>query len=430
MKKIIVTALALSFALAPTFGWAAGFRLMETGNSAQGQAHAVVAGVTDASSVYYNPAAMTEVGNYAAQAGFQFVDSDTEYDGPYTLKSANETFAIPHVYVVKNFQDKGIALGFGLFSNFGTGTNWPMNGPFRYETTLTKLRTSTLNVNVAKKIGDKLSIAVGVDYMNSDVRYDSMYPFGAITGASAPDGITNIKADGAAFGYNAAILVKPHSRIKIGLSYRSRIKTKFTGDIAINNFPGSLSPLLAAKGVAGDDYKSSASMELEYPDMFQLGIAVQVSDKLSVELDVDYTGWSSYDQLEFKFAKPLITPGGSALLPSTSVTKTDWKNTTAVKIGANYKYSDRTILRVGFYNDPSPIPDSTLTPRLPGADRKLVSVGVGYKATDNFTIDVAYARLISDDRNVNNDVGAPFASVDGRYKSSTNIFGATVGYQF
>ncbi|HEB71338.1 MAG TPA: hypothetical protein ENI77_01810 [Nitrospirae bacterium] len=430
MKKIIVTALALSLALAPTLGWAAGFRLQETGNAAQGQAHAVVAGVTDASSVYYNPAAMTEIGTYAAQAGFQFVDSNTQYEGPYSLRSANETFAIPHVYVVKNFKEKGMALGLGLFSNFGTGTNWPMNGPFRYEATLTELRTSTLNVNLAKKFGDKFSVAVGVDYMNSDVRYDSMYPFGAIVGSSVPDGITNIKADGAAFGYNAALLIKPNSKIKIGLSYRSRIKTKFTGDIAINNFPGALSPLLAARGIAGDDYKSSASMELDYPDMLQLGIAVQVSDRLAVEIDVDYTGWSSYDQLEFKFAKPLVTPGGSALLPSTSVTKTDWGNTVAVKIGANYKYNGRTTLRVGFYNDPSPIPGDTLTPRLPGADRKLVSVGIGVKATDNFTIDVAYARLVSDTRNVDNSVGAPFSSVNGEYKSSTNIFGATVGYQF
>jgi long-chain fatty acid transport protein len=430
MKKTIVTALALLFAFAPTLGHAAGFRLVETGNSGQGQAHAVVAGVTDASSVYYNPAAMTEIENYAAQAGFQFVDPDNEYSGPYSLNSANETHAIPHVYVVKNFTEKGFALGVGLFTNFGTGTNWPTDGPFRYEATLTELRAATFNVNLAKKFSDKFSAAVGIVYMDSKVTYDSMYPFGMILGAAVPDGITNMEAESTAFGYNAAILFKPNDKVKIGVSYRSKVTSKFSGDATIQNFPGALTPLLAANGVSGDDYTSPVDVEIEYPDMLQVGIAYQVSDRLEVELDIDYTGWSSYDQLEFKFAKPLITPDGSALLPSTKVTKGDWENVTAVRIGANYKYNNRTTLRVGFYNDPSPVPDDTFTPRLPGSDRKLVSIGVGVKATDNFTIDVAYARLISESRDIDNDVGAPFASVDGEYKSSGNIFGATVGYQF
>lgn len=430
MKKITITALALFFVFAPTQGHAAGFRLVETGNSGQGQAHAVVAGVTDASSVYYNPAAMTEVGSYAAQAGIQFVDPENNYSGAGSWKSANETFAIPHVYVVKNFADKGIAVGLGLFTNFGTGTNWPMDGPFRYEATNTQLRTSTFNVNVAKKLSDKFSVAVGLDYMNSDVIFDRMYPFGMILGAPIPDGISNLKGDGSAFGYNAAILFKPTDKIKIGVSYRSKIKTKLTGEATIQNFPGALSPLLAASGVSGDDYKSSADVEIEYPDMLQIGIAFKASDKLTVEIDMDYTGWASYDQLEFKFSKPLITPGGSALLPSTSVIRNDWKNVTAIRVGASYQYNSRLILRAGFYNDPSPVPDDTYTPRLPGADRKLVSVGVGVKATDNFTIDVSLARLIADSRKIDNNVGAPFASVDGEYKTSANIFGATVGYQF
>ncbi len=432
MRKTVFYVLVFAMAFAPSMAQAAGFRIVEQDNAGQGMAHANVANVSDAASVYYNPAAMTEIGEYNAKAGLQFIDPKGTYDGQgVSLENANETFAIPHVYAVKNFSDYDMAVGLGLFSNFGTGANWSVTGPFRHEATETKLITSTINLNVARKFGDMFSAAVGVNYMKADAKFDSMYPFGAALGAPGlPDGITNITGDGDAWGFNLALLVKPTDAFKVGVSYRSRMKMKVTGDVEILNFPAPLIPLLRAKGFSGDDYKSGAEVEINYPDILAVGIGYQATDKLAVEIDFDYTGWSSIKELDFKFSNPLIAPTGTALLPAQRITKYDWKNVVAIRVGAAYKYNEQTTLRAGFYHDPTPIPEENLTPRLPDVDRKLVSLGVGYKATDNFTIDASYAYLWSDTRTVNNNVGAPFSSVNGDYKTTTNIFGISVGYQF
>jgi len=432
MKTYITVLLAFAVTLAPSLANAAGFRLVETDNAGQGQAHAIVASVSDAASVYYNPAAMVDIGGYSAKAGMQIVDPKATYSGQGTsLDTSNTSFAIPHLYVVKNFQEAGMAVGFGLFVNFGTGTTWPIDGPFRYVATDTQLRTHTFNLNVAKKFGDSLSVAAGIDYMTTNVRYDAMYPFGFFqTGAA--DGFQILEGDGTGFGFNAAVLFKPTDKLRIGASYRSSIKTTISGDMKIQNFPSSLQPLLALAGISGDDYTSSAELDLEYPAIIVLGIAYQATERLLVEVDFDYTGWSSYDELNFKFDRPLAIPGaGVSILPATSNQEKNWDNVIAYRVGAAYKYNDQLTLRGGFYLDPTPIPDDTFEPRLPGHDRKLVSLGFGYKAGDNFSIDAAYAYLWTGSRSVDNNIGATtFSSIDGDYETTIHIFGVSVGYQF
>jgi len=432
MKIKPVAILALALILSPAPARAAGFRLVEQDNAGQGQAHAITASVNDAAAVYYNPAAMVDAASYAAKAGFQFVDPKNQYSGPLrSFETANETFAVPHLYVMKNFGESGWAVGLGAFANFGTGTNWSMYDTFNYEATNTKLTSSTINLNAAKRISDTISVAVGVDYLKADVIYDSMYPFGPALSASLPDGYLNVKGDGGAFGFNVAALVKPSANLRIGVSYRSRVTVKLSGDAVIQNFPGVLRPLLAANGEAGDDWASGVEADLALPDMLQVGLAYQATERLVVEFDADYTGWSSLDKLEFKFSKPLAIPSsGAALLPATRVKTFDWKNVVALRLGAAYQYSEALTLRCGAYHDPSPVPEETFTPRLPDADRRLASLGFSYRAADNFTIDAAYSYLWTDTRSVDNTVGAPFVTVDGDYKSTTNIFGASVGYKF
>ena len=417
------------FLASTTSAMSAGFRLVEQDNAGQGRAHAMVASVADAAAVYYNPAAMFEVGKYASKVGVQFVDPKVEYDGQGTsMETSNETFAVPHLYVVHQYEGKGLAVGFGVFTNFGLGTTWSNDSPFRYVATDTELRTNTLNLNVAKKFGDKFSFAAGVDYMSSDVRFDSMFPFKFFVPGSA-DGYTVLKGTGDGWGYNLAMLFKPTDQIKIGVSYRSEIKTELTGDMEVLNFPSALQPLLALKGITGDDYKTSHSANINYPEILVVGISFQPNNKLTLECDIDYTGWSSYDELKIETSDSVVTPSGATLVPASTVSKKDWNDVTAFRFGASYKATEKLALRTGYYFDPTPIPEGTLDPRLPGNDRNMVALGAGYKAMDNFTIDVAYSYIWTDTRSVNNSVGAGvMSSVNGDYKTTTHIFGVSVGY--
>jgi long-chain fatty acid transport protein len=398
-------------------------------------ANATTASVNDAAAAYYNPAAMAFLPGYTAKTGVQFVDpmnefaaAGVEYPGQNrNEKTANTTFTIPHVYVAKNWEDSGLALGFGMFSNFGTGASWSNYSSLRYVATDTQLRTSTYNVNVAKKLGDIFSAAIGVDFMTTDARFDSMYPF-YLFEPGAADGYRLIRGTGTGWGFNGAILLKPLDSVNIGLTYRSQIKTTVSGGADILHFPGTLGSLV---GGTGGNYNSGADVDVTYPDIAVLGIAWKATPAFTLEADADYTGWASYDQLTFKFSKPLTLANGATVLPSSATQKKDWKNVVAFRAGASYSYSGTSTCRLGYYFDPTPVPDATFDPRVPDADRNVVSIGWGYKAMDNFTLDASFSYLWTGTRSVSNKVGAEAkASVNGDYKSTANIFGLSAGYKF
>jgi long-chain fatty acid transport protein len=380
----------------------------------------MVAGVTDSAAVYYNPAAMTELEKYGAKAGFQFVDPKTKYDGSGGgAQTGNETFSIPHIYSVKKLKDMGIAVGLGIFSNFGAGTNWAYNSPLRYDATDTKLRTTTVNLAGAMSLGIA-SVGLGLDYMTAKVNYNNMYPFKGI----GADGYSVMDGSGSSFGFNAGLLLKATDAIKVGASYRSAMSTKLKGSIEIQNFPSPLLPLLASKGISGDRYSSGAETTINFPAMASLGVNINVTNALSLEVDADFTQWSSYEKLDFTFASPLSS-GSATLLPASATKSQKWKDVTAIRVGGAFKHDEHLTLRLGYCNDPSPVPDATFSPRIPDADRSIYSAGLSYAASDKYVVDASFAYVAAKDRTIANG-----GSVDGTYKTSANVFGVSVGYKF
>ena len=53
--------------------------------------------------------------------------------------------------------------GIGIFSRFGLGNSYPTNWPGRENLKYVSLKTVSLNPNLAFKINDNLSLAVGLD---------------------------------------------------------------------------------------------------------------------------------------------------------------------------------------------------------------------------------------------------------------------------
>ena len=404
---------------------AAGFRLLETDNVGQGQAHAMVAGVTDSAAVYYNPAAMAELEKYGAKAGFEIIDPKTKVtQSSANSETANESYAVPHIYSVKKLQDSGIAIGFGVFSNFGAGTQYSIYSPLRYEATVTQLRTTTANVSGAMSL-DLVSIGLGLNYMTSKVIYNSMYPF---TGAGA-DGYALMEGSGSSFGINAGLLFKATDAIKIGLAYRSPMSAKLKGTMHIENFPSPLLPILTGHGITGDDYSSDAETTVNFPGIATAGVNINITEAFSMEVDADMTQWSSFDKLEFTFASPL-SHDGTTLLPSTSKKDQKWKDTVSIRAGVAFKYDSQLTLRAGYYIDPSPVPDDTFTPRIPDADRNVITVGFSYAAEDKYVVDASFAYVNMGTRTVSNSVGAPATDVSGDYNTTANVFGVSFGYKF
>ncbi len=127
-------------------------------------------------------------------------------------------------------------------------------------------------------------------------------------------------------------------------------------------------------------------------------------------------GWSSYDSLDIDFE--------FAGLPDVSQRK-DWDDVMSYRLGLHYDATEQVSLFGGFYFDESPIPDDTLDPILPDADRYSFQIGAGYDF-GNLSLQGSYMYLAFEDRETTSN----YRGINGSYESQTHIFGVQLGYTF
>ncbi|MFH1287153.1 MAG: outer membrane protein transport protein, partial [bacterium] len=201
--------------------------------------------------------------------------------------------------------------------------------------------------------------------------------------------------DGWGYGGNIGVLCKVNSEWTCGLSYRSETSVKLSGETKVDAY----APIV---GVIRSEI-SSSSTKMTLPANLGFGIVYRPEEKLIVSADVDWTEWSSYD----RFVITNDTPGG--LITSTSMCVNDWKNTIRYSLGLHYKIDNNFNIYTGYYIDPSPIPDKTLTPWVPDCGTKQ-----GFDLSLGYTVKTAeficgYEYMSASSRTV---TGAP-QDVDG-----------------
>ncbi len=379
MKWFVIIILCFSLIICPALSMASGFRIGEQGAAAMGKANAVAASIDDVTAVYFNPAGLTSLKENWISAGGTLISPSTDYTSQAGLESSKEPqiFYPPNFYAGTYLEDKKLAIGFGVYVPFGLGSKWSNIGPLRYEATETDLKVFNFNPTIAYRFNSAISIGGGINYEKLFVTYDKQNPWPAFGGTA--DGKTHLTGNGTGWGYNLGILFSPTEKIQIGIAYRSRVHIDINGDVELSDINGA--SLLSTFG--GSQFKSDVSLPLDLPDTLFVGIAYKLFDRLTVEFDFDWTGWSSYKQLKFDYADerpPFLTD---------TIRRKDWKNVLAFRTGLEYSLSDKFKVRAGYAFDPNPVPKDTFEPRITDSDRHQLTIGNGY-TFGRFIFDVAY----------------------------------------
>lgn len=102
----------------------------------------------------------------------------------------------------------------------------------------------------------------------------------------------------------------------------------------------------------------------------------------------------------------------------------DWKDTMGYAVGVTHAYTDSLELRAGLAYDNSPVNPEHRSVRLPSNDRRIVSLGAGYKLTPTQTIDLSYTYLDEEKATVIQ----PAYSAD--YQNSASIYGVQFTQKF
>lgn len=364
-----VLAWAVVASSSPVFG--AGFALYE--GSARGNAlgGTLTARADDPSAVFYNPAGITQLEDTQVMLGGTVITPLTDLKaGGKTTQTEDNTYIPPHAYATYQFSDR-VWAGLGVYSRFGLGTEFDKNWPGRFNNYNAVIETVTVNPNIALKLHDTLSVALGASVMDFSMKLERKV-LNPTTG-----GEMDLTLDGgsAGFGFNAGLRYAPLEWLALGAAYQSKVDqdVEGTADLKVK--------------------ASNASGDVTLPDMVFMGVAVTLTEKLDVEAGAVFTGWSSYDEFSIDFDDPTL------LGTPKSTSEKDWEDTWRYQVGLEYALTECLDLRLGFVFDQSPVPDKHIDYLVPANDRQLYSAGLGYN-WKTWTVDVSYTYLMIEDRHI------------------------------
>ena len=414
--------------------YASGFQINENGARAMGMGGAFVGLADDPSATFFNPAGIVQLPGLHFSLGATYIKPSSTFTGPTpstTESKLKDRFFYPANFYVTYEAGNDFWLGFAFNDPFGLGTEWEDNWVGKYRTTKTEIRTFNFSPTVAYKISNEISVAAALTVSYADVEIAKKLPVvlrSTNPPTILPDANLDLKGTSTSIGATAGIFYKPSKEFSLGLSFHSPIKYKFKGDAATTlgaGTPASLAPTLSKALPYGN-----ISAPLTAPMVLTLGGAYHPCECLVITADFQYNAWSSYDKLEITFDTWKDPTNGSNISTSTR----DYKNSFIARVGGEYKVNNDLAVRLGFLYDKNPVKDERLDPTLPDADRIGLNFGIGYKLTQNLSVDFAYFYLMFMERTINNSQEAiilpNYSStvLNGKYSSNAHLIGLNLSY--
>ncbi|MGH8799106.1 MAG: OmpP1/FadL family transporter [Casimicrobiaceae bacterium] len=447
------------FAAAAGQAFGAGFALQEQSGSGLGNAFAGgAAAAEDASTIYSNPAGMSHLpGTQVAAAGSLICLSAKFHDGgsqPAALQplgsnggDAGGCAVVPALYLAVPINRQW---AFGLAANvpFGLKTEYDSDWIGRFQAIKSEVKTVNLNPAVSFRLSDSVTIAGGVSWqhinatLTSRINYAGAFAQGVAAGqipaAIAPtligaaaglESSADVGGNDSAWGWNIGALFDLDPQTRIGLHYRSRIKYNVAGSVSIDNPAlGPLPPPLdgvgaaVANGVNAVLASGDVNLALELPETANVSLFRQIDNRWDVMADVQFTGWSSVQELK------VVRSTGAVL----STTPENFRDTWRASVGANYHYSPQWMFRAGLAYDQTPVRDAQRTPRLPDSDRTWLAIGAQYRFSPQLVVDAGYTYIIIKDASINQNEGSTAQNglISGSYRSNVNIGAVQLTYTF
>lgn len=447
-NNIIVISMACAAAGAACDARAGGFMLQEQSQLEIGRAFSGgAAAADDPSTIFYNPAGMTELPGIQIATGATalFIDSH-QRDLGSTITRAGSTggplptlvspipisggnggnpFApvvpVPTTYASTQIGKSRLWLGFGLSAPFGLKLRYAPNFVGRYNSTYSNMLTLNAQPSFAWRVNNSLSIGGGLDIQYADVTLEGAMPpvspfvtvpvvtppiGGPASGVPlvtpAPDTKAKLSGNDIALGWNAGVLLKLDGGLRIGLHYRSQVKHDLKGKSELSGFSGALSGLNGSTPIRSP---------LTLPGSITASISFPLDSKTRFMATGRHYNWSVFDQLRVVF------PNGTV-----SAKDYQYRDSWSLSAGLEHVRSDRLTLRAGAMFDRTPTNPAFLSTRVPDGDRSWLSTGLSYRLSPHLTLNASYSHVFIEKQTlVRTESFFGPVTVDNRLQSSGNV---------
>ena len=413
----IATAILLTFV---TTARGAGLLLYETGAPDLGTASAGrTAMAADASTAAANPAGMTQLDRTELQTASGALLPFTNFDvAPETTTSgggggnAGVFTPIGGLFFVYKLSEK-LRLGVAAVSNFGLSANYGLKWVGRYYLTYESIITGTVNPSIAYEVNKWLSVGAGFSFSVGRLKFQSkinnVLP-------RAQDGGLALESWDEAFGGNVGVLLKPISKLRIGLTYQSPVDYKFGFRPHLTNLGPGLN--LIRKRIGG----AKVNIPMEVPQQVMLSGVYDVIPNWSLMGNVGWQNWSAFSEFPI---------GISTAKQRTVTANLHFSDTCQIAIGQQLRIGEKWLWSAGFAYDSSTVSKTNRVPVLP-IDRQLrYGTGIQYQINRDITAGAAWELMDAGPGPYSARRGPLAGTLQGHYSTNyLNFVGLNVIWKF
>ncbi len=484
----VAVAVLMLFACGGSYVHASGFENTGLGTTARGMGGAFRAIADDWSAAYYNPAGLAYVvdnqlgGNLALihfrneitphylatdhngnQYGWGIVNDQKIYNFHRILNnpSAGMVFRLPvwgeTVFGLSVYQPFDQSLRWRLFNLGSAGMrsyNWAADTSSLIpgQDHLVDLDVVAFQVSAAKTfMEEKLAIGVGLQLLRGDLWYTDLAlrenPREAPVSNRPRDHIpeyVDSQGKGWGFGLRGGVQYKLNEKIKLAASFYLPSSITLKGTTAYTFIlPRAAYVVVDANSadelfVSGAIVKQASNFEskLKLPSSISFGVAYQATEKLTAELDAEYTFWSQYKGLAFAFTEFSSTPRfEQAFFQSNLASPVEWDNAGKVALGLRYLLHPKLTLLAGGSVDQSPARNCTIfTPQFMDLGTKKSFNGGAVFHINQWDLGIVTSYFSYPDVNLKGLIDFngdnTYDNFPGVYKASTYETVLSIGYRF
>jgi long-chain fatty acid transport protein len=388
---------------------AGGFAVHEQSTYGQGTSFAGIAAGGALSSMFWNPATMTQFPGKGIEVNATALFThavNTPLPGSTLLPlggtdNVGSDAVVPSSYLTYQFAPN-LWLGMAVNAPFGLSTDFPLSWAGRdYAGGNTFLRTYNASPSLAYRFNDWLSVGIGAQIQFAKAQLNRSISLGVGPTAFTP---ATLRGDGWAFGLTAGVTITPTPTTSIGIGYRSALNQKIEGDLALG------APLAAFSNPA-------IETTVDLPDMVSLGIRQRVTPQLTLLGTAEWTNWSRIG------TSNVLSASGAPVLVGASPVQIafQYKDGWFFSRGAEYQWTDRLTVRSGVAYEISPVTDQVRVPLVPDNDRIWASIGASWQLFRGFSFDLAYSHIWVKDPSINISAASGNPSFNGTFAYVGNV---------
>jgi len=396
--------------------FAGGFALSEQSVSAMGTANAGRASsVQDASVVYNNPAAIVLLKQAQVTGAVAVIDASSKISNVTTpFGTTNDGDMVPLTYIpsfhLASGDKGGWAWGISSYGSFGLKTNYESTFAGRHLGDKSSVKVTTVQPAVSFSVSDKVRIGAGItlNYLEALLSRDvSQTPGGTAVG------VATLRGTDYGYGFNLGLHADLTPDLAAGIVYRSKVKYKINdGKLTTTGTGAPFGPGGSVIGAAGN---YSASTGLDTPESVELALSHKLDAHTALHAGSAWTRWSRLKELVVQTSNPLV---------GTTTETFNWKDSVGYSVGVSHACDDKLTLRAGLAYDNSPVNPADRSVRLPSADRRIASLGAGYRLSPVQQLDASYSYIDEEKATVRQ------AGYSADFHNRASVFGLQYSYKF